>query len=222
MKLKTFKMVSSLFGLAQIVKIKVTEEPRNEVSRKLCCFLELSFCSCKECWYIQNWKKDGGRPMFKYKTTKMIQGALIPFWWSGSRLVISSSWGDPGVIVGSFWKSLLLFRTPDATHHPLVSEDVITRNKAQQRSQQRVAQRGLILLFPLIHLNLSDPASLILIWNIPKEMQPKSNIQNSNTGEQKLWGWCQWWECSYYRYRDFKMFGVFGTKGTVCYIIREV
>ena len=121
MKLKTFKMVSSLFGLAQIVKIKVTEEPRNEVSRKLCCFLELSFCSCKECWYIQNWKKDGGRPMFKYKTTKMIQGALIPFWWSGSRLVISSSWGDPEVIVGSFWKSLLLFRTPDATHHPLVS-----------------------------------------------------------------------------------------------------
>ena len=80
---------------------------------------------------------------------------------------------------------------PDPTHHPLVSKDAITRKKAQQRSQQRVAQRGLTLLFPLIHLNLSDPASLILIWNIPKEMQPKSNIQNSNTGEAKLRGWCQ-------------------------------
>lgn len=125
---------------------------------------------------------------------------------------------------GDSWIFLKKFAavSPDLTHHPLVSEDAITWNKAQQRSQQRVAQRGLILLFPLIHLNLSDPASLILIWNIPKEMQPKSNIQNSNTGEEKLRGWCQWWECSYYRYRDFKMFGVFGTKGTVFYIIREV
>ena len=88
---------------------------------------------------------------------------------------------------GDSWIFLKKFAavSPDLTHHPLVSEDVITWNKAQQRSQQRVAQRGLILLFPLIHLNLSDPASLILIWNIPKEMQPKSNIQNSNTSEEK-------------------------------------
>lgn len=35
MKLKTFKMVSSLFGLAQMVEIKVTEKPRNEVSWEL-------------------------------------------------------------------------------------------------------------------------------------------------------------------------------------------
>ena len=36
---------------------------------------------------------------------------------------------------------------PDPTHHPLVSKDEITRKKAQQRSQQRVAQRGFIISF---------------------------------------------------------------------------
>ena len=88
---------------------------------------------------------------------------------------------------GDSWIFLKKFAavSPDLTNHPLVSKDEITQNKAQQRSQQRVAQRGLILLFPLIHLTLSDPASLILIWNIPKEMQPKSNLQNSNTSEEK-------------------------------------
>ena len=43
-KLKTFKMVSSLFGLAQMVEIKVTEKPRDEVSWELCCSLDLLFC----------------------------------------------------------------------------------------------------------------------------------------------------------------------------------
>ena len=40
-KLKTFKMVSSLYSLAQLAKIKVTEKQRNEVSRELRCFLDL-------------------------------------------------------------------------------------------------------------------------------------------------------------------------------------
>ena len=139
--------------------------------------------------------------MFKYKTTKMIQGALIPFWWSRSRLVIPSSQRDPRVIVGSFWKSLLLFLLTWLT------TPWSPRMRSLRTKHNKGANKGLHkedLLFPLIHLNLSDPASLILIWNIPKEMQPKSNIQNSNTGEEKLRGWCQWWECSYYRYRDFK------------------
>ena len=94
---------------------------------------------------------------------------------------------DPVILKRPRGDSWVSFATvfPEPTDHPLVSEDDITQNKAQQRSQQRVAQRGLILLFPLIHLNLSDPASLILIWNVPKEMQPKSNLQNSKTSEEK-------------------------------------
>lgn len=50
---------------------------------------------------------------------------------------------------GDSWVFLKKFAavSPDLTHHPLVSEDEITQNKAQQRSQQSVAQRGFIVSF---------------------------------------------------------------------------
>ena len=71
------------------------------------------------------------------------------------------------------------------------------------------------LLFPLIHHDLSDPASLILIWNVPKECNQSQTSRIKTSVRKNLVSTLQ--ECSYYRHTDFKMFGVFGTKGTVCY-----
>ena len=107
-------------------------------------FLDSSFALCNVWWYKQNWKKDGGRPMFKYKTTNdtgCIDSILMIRIRISDPIILRRPRGDSWVFLKKFVADF-----PDPTHHPSVSEDEITRNKAQQRSQQTVAQRGLIIV----------------------------------------------------------------------------
>ena len=139
---------------------------------------------------------------------------MIPFWWLGSGLVIPSSWRDAKVTVGS--PLLLFFLTRLITLWSPTERSVGTKyNKGATKTLPK-----LDLLFPLIHHDLSDrlhPWS----WSGNERKCNQSQTSRIQTPVRKNLG-STLQQCSYYRHKDFKMFGVFGTKGTVCYIIIEV
>lgn len=156
--------------------------------------------------------KDGGTPMFKFKTTKTIQGVLIPFWWPGSGLVISSSWRDPRVTVESSWKRLLLFFLTRLTA-PL---GLRGWDQSEQRTRKELAKhcpkRIYCFLWYIMIWVILHPWSRSGIYQRKCNQSQTSRIQTPV--RKNLVSTLQ--ECSHYRHRDFKMFGVFGTKGTVC------
>ena len=146
--------------------------------------------------------KDGGAPMFKFKTTKTIQGVLIPFWWPGSGLVISSSWRDPRVTVESSWKRLLLFFLTRLTT-PWSPRMRSVGRKNNKRASKALPKED--LLFPSIHHDLRwscipDPDQEYTKGNATKVKHPEFKHQWGKT-------WCQHYRSFHYRHIIIEVWG---------------